>query len=108
MYISNLLKRSFTFTKTKFLSQKQSKIMNGVEMSNEILNSIHKDFSLLKKVLFKIKNNIINRSPKLAIIQIGNKSDSNLFIRNKIRACKKLEFEHSYFKIDQNVSKGIF
>jgi methylenetetrahydrofolate dehydrogenase (NADP+)/methenyltetrahydrofolate cyclohydrolase len=106
MYISNLLKRSFT--KTKISSQKQNKIMNGIEMSNEILNYIHKDYSLLKKVPFKTKTNVVDRTPKLAIVQIGNKSDSNLFIRNKLRACKKLEFEHSHFKMDQNISKGIF
>lgn len=104
MYIANLLKRSFI--KTKIIPQKQNKIMNGIEMSKEILNSIHKDYSMLKKVPIKNKINVVDRLPKLAIIQIGNKSDSNLFIRNKIRVCKNLDFEYSHFKIDQNSSNG--
>ncbi|MEC8382844.1 MAG: bifunctional 5,10-methylenetetrahydrofolate dehydrogenase/5,10-methenyltetrahydrofolate cyclohydrolase [Pseudomonadota bacterium] len=42
-------------------------------------------------------------TPKIAIIQVGNHAASNLYIRNKIQACKNLNFSVNHLRIDSEV-----
>lgn len=83
--------------KKELLLKFQKKILNGKELSLIILDSI------------KIESDyIINKfqlsPPHLKIIQIGNKSDSTLYVNNKIRCCSSIGWRSTYIKLNDDVS----
>lgn len=83
--------------KKDLLIKFQKKILNGKELSSIILDSI------------KIESDyIINKfqlsPPHLKIIQIGNKSDSTLYVTNKIRCCSSIGWKSTYIQLNNDVS----
>jgi 5,10-methylene-tetrahydrofolate dehydrogenase/methenyl tetrahydrofolate cyclohydrolase len=87
--------------------------MDGKSLSKEIIDWIKNDYHFLLEVrrsVFKKDNKKtrrINSVPSLKIIQIGDRADSNLFIRNKISICQKLGFEYDHEKLPEDISAGI-
>ena len=62
------------------------KIMSGLSISKRIKSRIKRQF-----------NKKLQKPPGLGIIQIGDRKDSTLFIKNKIKWCKDIGF-NSYLK----------
>jgi 5,10-methylene-tetrahydrofolate dehydrogenase/methenyl tetrahydrofolate cyclohydrolase len=44
--------------------------------------------------------------PKLGIIQIANRFDSDLFVAAKIKRCQSLGFDHCLIQMPEFTSKG--
>lgn len=57
----------------------------------------------------KIKNQIISEkiSPCLAVIQIGDDSASNIYIKNKKKACLDVGIRFEHKKFDKNISQEV-
>jgi len=55
-------------------------IINGTEIANNIINEI----------TIEVKKYIQYGTPVIVIIQIGEREDSNIYIKKKIEACKKV------------------
>lgn len=59
----------------------------------------------------ELKNKIINLenelkiTPHLAIVQVGNNLNSNVYIRNKIRLSEELKTKTTLIKLDENISQ---
>ena len=67
-------------------------IINGKIIAKQILSEIKRD----------IQN--LNIKPTLAVIQIGNKIDSNVYIRKKREACKLIGIESTIYNLKTIVS----
>lgn len=65
------------------------KIINGKELSEQLLETQKLNFASQFKL----------RQPHLVVITIGDNAASNIYVRNKKRACEKcgIEFEHIVF-----------
>ena len=70
-------------------------IIDGVKLSLSIKESIKKE----------IESKKIN--PCLAVIQIGDNKASNVYIRNKEKACSNVGIEFKHIKFDSSISEEI-
>lgn len=70
-------------------------IIDGVYASKILKDNIKREIS---------KRNI---KPTLAVIQIGDNSASNIYIRNKQKACSYVGMDFKYIKFDKNISSDI-
>ena len=70
-------------------------IINGKEIADQILNEIKLEM-----------NNYKDKYPKplLTVIQIGIKTESSIYIKKKIEACKNVGFEIKIYNLDQNIN----
>ena len=61
-----------------------------------------------EKILDSIKNKIIinKEKLKLAIIWIGNRTDSEIYIRNKIKKCEYVGIETELFHLEESVTQN--
>ena len=60
-------------------------IITGAPFTTSILSRLRISIDKIKPIL--------NRHPKLAIIQVGSHSSSNIFVKNKIRVAKDLNID---------------
>lgn len=51
------------------------------------------------------KINVLNIQPHLAIILIGNRPDSELYVSLKIKKCNELGINHTLIQFDENISE---
>jgi len=70
-------------------------ILDGKKLSNKI------------KLELKEKINIFDKKPGLAIILIGQKSDSEIYVRMKKKACIYVGINNYDFHYDENISENI-
>ena len=70
-------------------------ILDGKKLSNDIKNN-------LKNLLNKYDN-----KPGLAIILVGDKSDSEIYVRMKKKACKYVGINNFDYHYDENISENI-
>ena len=75
-----------------------NKIINGRKLASNVLENY-------KYEILKFKNESLVR-PGLAIIQVGNREDSNIFIRNKVKAANYLNINLKLFKYKSSCSKA--
>ena len=73
-----------------------TEIINGKELAKKI----RKD---LKQDVIKLKEKGIN--PKLAVIMVGNDPASQVYVRNKSKACEKVGIEFNEYLFDENTSE---
>ena len=73
------------------------KILDGKRVADDILKIVKDDMVLV---------NNAGDSIKLAVIQVGDDSASNVYIRNKSRACDSVGIEHETYRLDKNVGEG--
>ncbi len=67
-------------------------ILNGRETSDRILND-----ELLKSEVEKL-------NPQLVIVQVGDNDASNVYIGNKLKACKKIAMRAKHLKFNTDIS----
>lgn len=72
-----------------------TRILDGKVHAERILDCIRND------VVCKIKN--FNCVPCLAVILVGNDFSSNLYVKNKVKACYKVGFVSKVFKFSKTI-----
>lgn len=73
-----------------------AKIIDGKKLSEKILLEAKEDAELLKK------KGIV---PCLAIVQAGNDSASEIYVRKKLEACKDSGLESRHIRLDEKISQ---
>lgn len=73
-----------------------AEIINGKELAKEIREELKVEVDKLKE------KGIV---PKLAVVMVGNNSASQVYVKNKSRACEKAGIEFEEFLFDENTSE---
>ena len=73
------------------------KLIDGKKISEKVLDEIK--FSVQNRV----KNNL--KIPHLAAILVGDDGASKTYVNSKIKACEKVGFKSSLFKLDDSISE---
>lgn len=73
-----------------------TEIINGKELAKKIKKE-------LKEEVIKLKENGIN--PKLAVIMVGNDPGSQVYVRNKSKACEKVGIDFKEYLFEENISE---
>ncbi len=73
-----------------------AEILDGKELAKKIRKN-------LKKEVIELKEKGIN--PKLAVIMVGDNSASQVYVRNKSKACEKTGIEFEEFLFDEKTSE---
>lgn len=73
-----------------------AEIINGKELAKKIKKE-------LKEEVIKLKENGIN--PKLAVIMVGNDPGSQVYVRNKSKACEKVGIDFKEYLFEENISE---
>jgi 5,10-methylene-tetrahydrofolate dehydrogenase/methenyl tetrahydrofolate cyclohydrolase len=97
------MKNIFKLIKSKQMENHpfKEKILSGVQLSNIMQN-------LLAEKIIDIKKNYNNLTPpKLKIIQVGDRSDSTLYIKNKLKLCNSIGIEGELKLFKDDVSKEV-
>lgn len=71
-------------------------IIDGKKLAQEIRNNLKSEVEDLKKRGIK---------PKLAVIMVGNNKASEVYVRNKSKACNEVGIEFEEFLKDENISQ---
>jgi len=72
-------------------------IIDGKALSEKVLKEIEKEHSELEKKA--------GRKAGLAVIMAGENPASQIYVRNKIRACERVGFHSETIRFDENVSE---
>ncbi|MCX6798036.1 MAG: bifunctional 5,10-methylenetetrahydrofolate dehydrogenase/5,10-methenyltetrahydrofolate cyclohydrolase [Candidatus Falkowbacteria bacterium] len=75
------------------------KIIDGQKIATKIKNKIVKE-------TYQIANSASSRRPNLAIILVGNRADSQLYVSLKEREGVKLGIDTNLYKLEENVSEA--
>ena len=72
-------------------------IIDGKALSEKVLKEIEKEHSELEKKA--------GRKAGLAVIMTGENPASQIYVRNKIRACEKVGFHSETIRLDENITE---
>ena len=72
-------------------------LIDGKLISNQIKEELHKEVLELK--------NKYGRTPKLAVILVGDDPASHVYVRNKEKACEKVGIENLLIKKDASITE---
>ena len=72
-------------------------IIDGKALSEKVLEEIEKEHSELEKK--------VGRKAGLAVIIVGENPASQIYVRNKIRACEKVGFHSETIRLDENITE---
>ena len=72
-------------------------IIDGKALSEKVLKEIEKEHSELEKK--------VGRKAGLAVIIVGENPASQIYVRNKIRACEKVGFHSEAIRLDENITE---
>ena len=70
-------------------------LIDGKEVSKKIKEEVRKEVEILKQK---------NINPKLAVIMVGKDKASEVYVRNKSKACESTGIEFEEFLFDENIS----
>ncbi|VDD93202.1 unnamed protein product [Enterobius vermicularis] len=73
-------------------------IIDGVAIAAEVIGD-------LKKQLESIREAHPDFTPGLAIVQVGDRSDSNVYIKNKLKKARELGISAKLVKLENNITK---
>ncbi|KAK9310010.1 hypothetical protein QLX08_000493 [Tetragonisca angustula] len=73
-------------------------VLSGTELAREIRDKLHKDVKTLNE---KLPNYV----PGLAIVQVGNREDSNVYIRMKIKAASEIGILVDHVKLSNTITE---
>ena len=74
------------------------KIIDGIKISNDIKSEVKHEIDL------HIKNGL--RSPKLAIILVGNHHASSIYVNAKIKACTAVGIDSELIRLSDNIKEA--
>ena len=72
-------------------------IIDGKALSEKILRKIEQEHSELEKK--------VGRKAGLAVIIVGENSASQIYVRNKIKACERVGFYSETIRLDENITE---
>lgn len=72
-------------------------IIDGKALSEKILKEIEEEHNKLKEK--------VGRKAGLAVIIVGENPASQIYVRNKIRACEKVGFHSETIRLDENITE---
>ena len=72
-------------------------IIDGKALAEKVLKEIEKEHSELEKK--------VGRKAGLAVIIVGENPASQIYVRNKIRACEKVGFHSETIRLDENITE---
>lgn len=72
-------------------------IIDGKALSEKVLKEIEKEHSELEKK--------VGRKAGLAVIIVGENPASQIYVKNKIRACEKVGFHSETIRLDENITE---
>lgn len=76
-----------------------NKILDGKSSSDFILSDVHDE------IITHLNNHEGEiKIPKLSVILVGNNNASNVYVRNKTKACDKAGIEHNILKYDETIT----
>ena len=73
------------------------KLIDGKVLSQKIFENIKEEHDKIKEK--------IGRSAGLAVIIVGENAASQVYVRNKIRACEKVGFYSENIKLPENITQ---
>ena len=73
-----------------------AEILNGKEFAKKVRKQVKEDVSSLKEK---------GVNPKLAGIMVGHNSSSEVYVRNKSKACEKTGIEFEEFLMEENTTE---
>lgn len=73
-----------------------AEVLDGKDLAKKIRKNLKEEVTALKEK---------NISPKLAVIMVGDNSASQVYVRNKSKACEKTGIEFEEFLFDENTSE---
>lgn len=73
--------------------------LSGTEVAADIRNK-------LKTKVLQLKNAVPGFTPGLAIVQVGGREDSNVYIRMKIKAAAEVGVEAQHIKLPRSTTEG--
>ena len=73
-------------------------ILDGKLVSKDIKNNIKKEIDTYISSGY--------RKPKLVIVQIGEVMASNIYVRNKLKACEYVGIESKHIKLEENITEN--
>ena len=76
-------------------NNEQAKILNGREIAANIRESI-------KQQILKLREQNAGFTPRLVIVQVGDREDSNVYIRMKIKAAAEVGVEVEHKKLSRD------
>ena len=72
-------------------------ILNGKELSEKIRGELKEEVAALKERF--------GRAPTLAVVLVGNDQASEIYVRNKIKACQKVGINSSDLKLPKETTQ---
>ncbi|CAL8139524.1 unnamed protein product [Orchesella dallaii] len=75
-----------------------AKIISGTEVSKEIRGQLTQEVAEMKKL-------VPDFSPGLTIVQVGNREDSNVYIRSKIKAATEIGMVANLLKLPRTITE---
>ena len=75
-----------------------AKILNGKEIAASIRESV-------KQQIIKLREQHIGFTPRLVIVQVGDREDSNVYIRMKIKAAAEVGVDVEHKKLSRDTSE---
>ena len=79
------------------ISSKAMTIIDGKALSDKILKEIENEHSELQAK--------VGRKAGLAVIIVGENPASQIYVRNKIRACERVGFHSETIRLDENITE---
>lgn len=73
-----------------------AEILNGKEFAKKVRKQVKEDVAILKEK---------GVNPKLAVIMVGNNSSSEVYVRNKSKACEKTGIDFEEFLMAENTEE---
>ncbi|XP_012269658.1 C-1-tetrahydrofolate synthase, cytoplasmic isoform X2 [Athalia rosae] len=97
--MSRRLFRAFRILKRGMALDKRGVVLSGTNLAKEIRESLAKDVATLRTKL-------PNFSPGLAIVQVGGREDSNVYIRMKIKAANEIGINATHVKLPNTTTEA--
>lgn len=80
------------------MSNKEATILNGKEIAKEIYNSISEQVKQLKE-------KYVEFNPTVAIVQVGNRTDSSVFIRMKLKSSEEVGIRVLHIHLPKTITE---
>lgn len=79
-----------------------SNIIDGKYLSNEIISNLKEELNTIQSMNTQFR--LEHHAPGLAVIQVGNKLESSIYIKKKSQACSDIGFYSEIHNLDLNIS----
>ncbi|XP_029661138.1 C-1-tetrahydrofolate synthase, cytoplasmic isoform X3 [Formica exsecta] len=93
-----MISRALKFLNRAMATDKRGVVLSGIQLAREIREELIKDVSALKEKLR-------NFAPGLAIVQVGAREDSNVYIKMKISAAREIGIDVQHCQLPNTTTE---